>query len=259
VVTPIALQRVKVCLNGGRARGEHPAVPTTPTELAAAAWAAVQAGAEAVHLHPRAADGRESLLANDIGAAVSAVRRSCPGITIGVSTGLWITGGDVWRRSAQVAAWADLSPAQRPDFASVNLSEPGFAELAGELAGAGIGVEAGVWSVADAGRLDAVGSAHWDGWLRVLVEIIDVPAESCIEEASRVLAAVQGSGLDRPVLLHGEGDACWPLIRLAGRLGLTTRIGLEDVVTSPDGEPVRDNADLVTLALREWRTAAWPN
>jgi uncharacterized protein (DUF849 family) len=259
VVTPIALQRLKVCLNGSRDRGEHPAVPTTPTELAAAAWAAVQAGAEAVHVHPRGADGRESLLAADIGAAVSAIRRSCPGITIGVSTGLWITGGDVWRRSAQVAAWADLSPAQRPDFASVNLSEPGFSDLAVDLTEAGIGAEAGVWSVADATALGAVPSPKQDGWLRILVEIINVPAERCIEEASRVLAAVQGSGLDLPVLLHGEGEACWPLIRLAGRLGLTTRIGLEDVITSPDGAPVRDNADLVTLALHEWRTAAWPN
>jgi uncharacterized protein (DUF849 family) len=259
VVTPIVLQRVKVCLNGGRARGERPAVPTTPTELAAAAWAAVQAGAEAVHLHPRGADGRESLLAADIGAAVSAIRRSCPGIAIGVSTGLWITGGDVWRRSAQVAAWADLSPAQRPDFASVNLSEPSFAELAGVLTEAGIGAEAGVWSVTDAAALAAVQAPKGNGWLRVLVEIIDAPAETCIEEASRVLAAVQSSGLDLPVLLHGAGEACWPLLRLAGRLGLTTRIGLEDVTTGPDGEPVRDNADLVTLALREWRAAAWPN
>src|SRR5690348_10235263 len=100
------LQRLQVCLNGSRPRSEHQAVPTTPAELAVAARAAVDAGAEAVHLHPRAAGGSESLLAADVGAAVGAVRRSCPGVPIGVTTGLWITGGDVWRRSAQVAAWS---------------------------------------------------------------------------------------------------------------------------------------------------------
>jgi uncharacterized protein (DUF849 family) len=246
------VQRLKVCLNGSRPRAEHPAVPTTPAELAVAARAAVEAGAEAVHLHPRSANGSESLLATDVGAAVGAVRRSCPGIPIGVSTGLWITGGDVWRRSAQVARWSDLSPAQRPDFASVNLSEPGFGDLAMLLLQAGIGAEAGVWSVTDAGALDEI------PWLRVLVEIGGA-ADSCVDDAALVLAAVADHGLDVPVLLHGENEACWPLVREAARLGLPTRIGLEDVTTGPDGEPVRDNADLVTLALREWRAAAWPN
>jgi uncharacterized protein (DUF849 family) len=69
-------------------------VPITPAELARSAAAAVAAGAEALHLHPRDADGRESLAAADVGAAVAAVRAACPGTQAGVSTGLWITGGD---------------------------------------------------------------------------------------------------------------------------------------------------------------------
>jgi uncharacterized protein (DUF849 family) len=51
VGTPI--ERMKVCLNGGRSRADHPGVRPTPEELAASAAAAVAAGAEAVHLHPR--------------------------------------------------------------------------------------------------------------------------------------------------------------------------------------------------------------
>jgi uncharacterized protein (DUF849 family) len=50
---------MKVCLNRGRGREDHPAVPLTPAELAASAAAAVAAGAEAAHLHPRRADGGE--------------------------------------------------------------------------------------------------------------------------------------------------------------------------------------------------------
>lgn len=249
------VRQITVCLNGNRKRSEHPAIPLTPAELAMSARAAVDAGAEAVHLHPRAADGTESLISAHIGPAVSAVRRSCPGVPIGVSTGLWITSGDVWRRHQQVARWADLSPTQRPDFASVNVSEPGFSHLTTALSQAGIGVEAGVWSVADAHTLGAMGA----GWLRVLVEIVDTPADTCLAEADLILAALATLDLPIPLLLHGEHEACWPLVQQAGRLGLPTRIGLEDVTTGPTGETIRDNAHLVRLALREWHTAAWPN
>src|SRR5215468_7190516 len=85
------VQRMQACLNGGRSQSDHPAVPVTPAELAAAAAEAVAAGAEELHVHPRAVDGTQSVLAADVGAAVAAVRAACPGIPVGVSTGLWIT------------------------------------------------------------------------------------------------------------------------------------------------------------------------
>lgn len=101
------IERLKVCLNGGRSREDHPAVPRAPAELAVSAAGAVDAGAEAVHLHPRGADGGESLLAADVAAAVTAVRQACPGTPVGVFTGVWITGGDptaVRRRTGVLAA-----------------------------------------------------------------------------------------------------------------------------------------------------------
>lgn len=70
-----------------------PPYPVTPAEPAAEAAAAVSARAEAVHLHARGGDGTESVLAGDVGAA-AAVRSACPGTPVGVSTGLWIIGGD---------------------------------------------------------------------------------------------------------------------------------------------------------------------
>jgi uncharacterized protein (DUF849 family) len=235
---------MKVCLNGARAREEHPAVPVDPRELAESAAAAVAAGAEAVHLHARDADGAESLRPNDVAAAVTAVRAACPGVPVGVSTGLWITGGDADRRTATVGTWAYLSAAERPDFASVNVSEPGFADLVTRLVLAGVDVEAGVWSVADAEALAGSG-----GWLRVLVEILDASPEEAPARADAVLAALDRCGVDGPRLLHGENEACWSLVEYAGRLGLPTRIGLEDTTVGPTGEPVDDNAALVRLAL----------
>ncbi len=44
---------MKACLNGDRSRADHPGVPITPEELAREAEAAVEAGARAIHLHPR--------------------------------------------------------------------------------------------------------------------------------------------------------------------------------------------------------------
>lgn len=244
------IERIKVCLNGGRDRGDHPGVPFTPAELAASAVAAVAAGAEAVHMHPRRADGGESLLAADVAAAVTALRLACPAVPVGVSTGLWITGGDPAARHSAVASWERLPAAARPDFASVNLSEPGWAELCAALRSAGIAAEAGIWSVADADQLDTAGQAI--EWLRILVEIIDVPADSAVAAADEILRRLDELNIAAPRLLHGEQAACWQLIAHAGALGLPTRIGLEDSTTGPDGSAVSGNAKLVQLALPIW-------
>src|SRR6201996_5495496 len=109
------INRIKVCLNGGRPQSECAAVPVTPGEVAASAAGAVANGAEAIHVHPRGADGRESLDRAEIGRCVAAVHQACPGVAVGVSTGLWITGGDHAARQAAVDRWAELTGPARPD------------------------------------------------------------------------------------------------------------------------------------------------
>src|ERR1035441_5440905 len=111
------VEQIKACLNGSRGPGDHPAVPVSPAELAVSAAAAVAAGAEAVHLHARGSDGAESVGAADVGAAVAAVRRACPGTPVGVSTGLWITGGDAVARQVAVAGGGGLPRGARAGFA----------------------------------------------------------------------------------------------------------------------------------------------
>jgi uncharacterized protein (DUF849 family) len=261
------IERIKACLNGRRDPSAHPALPVTPRQLAESASAAVAAGAEAVHLHPRGADGRESLRSADVGAAVAAVRAACPGVPAGVTTGLWAAaepggsdaaGGDLAAaaraRQQQVGGWAGLDAAHRPDFASLNLSEEGWQQLATTLADAGIGVEAGVWSVADADRI--AGFAPAGGWLRVMVEVAGVGASEAVGYADEILARLAATAPGVRPLLHGEDESCWPLIAHAGQIGLPTRIGLEDVTAGPAGQPVGGNAELVRLALEFWAAAA---
>ena len=94
------------------------------------------------------------------------------------------------------------------------------------------------------------------GWLRILVEIMRASARAAAAMADEVLGALDGAGVPQPRLLHGEGEACWPLVTHAGRRGLPTRIGLEDTAVRPDGGLARSNAELVGLGLEAWTAAA---
>jgi uncharacterized protein (DUF849 family) len=113
---------IKVCLNGGTTRQQHPSVPRTPGELAADARDAVRAGAGAIHVHPRDASGDETLEPDPVLAAVRAIRSAVPRVPVGVTTGIWAVDGDPARRLELVSGW---SGGDRPDFASVSRSKPG--------------------------------------------------------------------------------------------------------------------------------------
>ena len=128
------------------------------------------------------------------------------------------------------------------------MSEAGWAEVAHTLAAAGIGVEAGVWSVADVRVL--AGTPDLPPLLRVMVEVPGAAGGSAAAQGREIVRSVRESARQAdPLLLHGADAGCWPLIVLAGELGLATRIGLEDTITGPAGEPVGGNAELVRLAL----------
>ncbi|MBN8230026.1 3-keto-5-aminohexanoate cleavage protein [Corallococcus macrosporus] len=238
---------LKACLNGARAAADHPRLPVTPEALARDAAACHAAGAGAFHVHPRAAHGGESLDAADIGVTVSALRHACPGGPVGVSTGAWIL-PDVTARHARVASWKALSANTRPDFASVNLSEPGWESIADALLDAGIGVEAGVWFPEDVPRLVAWPRAG--RCLRILVETQSSQPQAACREAQVLVDLLRATGLQRPLLVHGSEGGAWPVLDWALRHGFDARIGLEDTLTLPDGRPAEDKAALVRGAPR---------
>ena len=235
---------IKACLNGARGRADHPGIPVTPAELADEARAAVAAGAGALHFHPRGADGAETLDPAEIAAAVAAVRSACPGIPVGVTTGLWIVGGDADLRLELIEGWA--AAGARPDFASVNLSEEGNEELADCLRAAGIGVEAGVWSVANVEAL--AGSGFADDLVRVLIEPVEADPEAAVGLAGAMEAALDAAGIYAPRLHHGVGAATWAVLRNAISLGRDIRVGLEDTLELPDGTRAEGNGALVAAA-----------
>ncbi|MFZ0088298.1 MAG: 3-keto-5-aminohexanoate cleavage protein [Solirubrobacteraceae bacterium] len=223
---------VKACLNGGRTRSEHPAVPQTPSELAADAIAVARVGAFAVHVHPRTAGGAQTMNAAACDAAVGAIRAAVPGIPVGLSTSEAIT-RDPFARAAALKTWR-----HPPDFVSVNLSELGWAGIARAAVHAGIGVEAGLATPADAEELARSPFAHQ--LVRALVEV-----DGGANEA-RAVAQLVPDGV--PQLWHGYGHRTWEVVAAAAAAGHDVRVGLEDVLTLPDGDAAASNAELVAAA-----------
>jgi uncharacterized protein (DUF849 family) len=229
---------LKACINGARTPDAHPRLPVTPEQLAEAAVASHQAGAKAVHMHPKSADGVDSLLPDDVAAAVSAVRHAAPGLPLGVTTGFWAL-PDADKRRQAVEAWEVL-----PDFASLNWHEPGSPELAEVLLGKGLGVEVGIFHAEAAASWAASDLAQH--CMRVMIEL---QPDADTELADRLLDQVQAVGSPAPVLLHGLDESFWPLLKHAGVRGVQTRVGLEDTLLLPDGSVAPDNAALVSAAV----------
>jgi uncharacterized protein (DUF849 family) len=224
---------VKACLNGGRTRAEHAAVPLSPAELAADALAVRRAGGFAVHVHPRARSGEQTIDAKACDAAVAAIRAAVPRLPVGVSTSAAID-PDPFARAAAVSTWR-----QKPDFVSVNISELGWAGIARAARHAGIAVEAGLATPAEAEELAASPFVHQV--LRALVEVDGGAAEA------RAIARLIPAGV--PQLWHGYGERTWEVVSAAAAAGIDVRVGLEDVLVLPDGRAAADNAELVAAAI----------
>jgi uncharacterized protein (DUF849 family) len=232
---------IQACLNGRRTRNEHPNIPLTPEQLAREGASATMAGAQSLHVHPRAPDGAETFEPRAHAAAIGALRQACPGIEISVTTGFWVT-GDAKKRLDAIHAWTEL-----PDTASVNISEPGAADLCRVLTDLGIRVEVGIAGVDDARTLIKSGVAPL--CTRVLIEIEGEPS-GAIVEISAIDAQLEGAGIDLPKLEHGYGRATWAILDRAFRLGHDVRIGFEDTLVFADGQPAKTNGELVEACLQ---------
>lgn len=235
---------IQVALNGGTTRAEHAAVPLTPDELAAAARAAQLAGAGAFHVHPRDAAGAQTLEPEYVLASVAAVRAAA-GLPVGVTTGIWTVDGDVRRRLELVAGWTG---ADRPDYASINMNEPGIEALADLLTSLGIEIEAGVWTAEDARVLGASGFRDRIRW--VLMEPEEEIPAAAVSSAAAAAAELARLGIAARQVRHGYGTATWDVLRAALADGQDIRIGLEDTTVLPDGKVAAGNGDLAAAAAR---------
>jgi uncharacterized protein (DUF849 family) len=239
---------LKAAINGGRSKAEHPAVPVSPEEQARAIVECLKAGANAIHLHVRAAletgtvvFGKESLFAEDVAQLMTVVRAAAGKAAIGVSTGAWILAEP--ERFRAISAWTI-----QPDFASVNFSEAGAAQLARLFLSRDVGIEAGLIDFDSAQML--VESRLAPDCLRILLE----PQEQEMSDALQTVRAIEDvlsdGGKLPPLLLHGTEATTWPMLDEAITRGYGVRIGLEDTLLMPDGRVAKDNIELVTEVIR---------
>jgi uncharacterized protein (DUF849 family) len=231
---------LEAALNGSRSPEEHPAIPRTPAELAVAARLAVDAGAEVLHLHPYDPDGQETFESSVCVAALKAVRYECPGIPVSLTTSAGVE-PDPTRRLELISAWLQL-----PDLVTANQGEEGILELCDHLIGRGVGIEAGLLSLADAEAFVRSGIA--ERCVRVLIEPLDSDVDAALAEAAAMESVLSEAGIGLEQVHHGDGIASWAVSARGLARGHGMRTGLEDTIFLPDGALAADNADLVRTA-----------
>jgi len=114
------------------------------------------------------------------------------------------------------------------------------------LLGLGVAVEAGLATPQDAQRLLALGLAG--RCLRLLIEPAEQALDAALSTTAAIVAVLDQAGERSPRLLHGYDATTWPLLDAACQREYALRIGLEDTLTLPNGQPARDNAQLVATA-----------
>ena len=226
----------------------HPAAPRTPAAIAEAARAAVDAGAESVHVHAFDDAGRETLEGAACARVLRAIRARCAATPISLTTSAAIV-ADPGERFRTIEAWEEL-----PDLVTANQGEPGIVDLCELLLSRGVGIEAGLLTSEDARVFVRSGLAG--RCRRVLIEPLDADPDAALHHAARMEDIVVSAGITLEQVHHGYGPACWAVNRRGLDRGHGIRTGLEDITLLPDGSSARDNADLVAAAMRLIRARA---
>jgi uncharacterized protein (DUF849 family) len=225
---------LQAALNGDRV---HPSAPRSSDAIAVAAREAVNEGAQSVHVHAFDDEGRETLGGVACAKVLKAIQAACPGIPISLTTSATIVANPAQRFSV-IEAWSEM-----PDLVTANQGESGIVELCELLLSRGVGIEAGLLTAEDAKAFVRSGLA--DRCRRVLIEPLDED-----QDAAAMEDIVVRAGIKLEQVHHGYGMACWKVNQRALERGHGIRTGLEDITILPDGQPARDNADLVRAAMR---------
>ena len=233
---------LKAAINGIRKKSVHPNIPVTDSEILNDIKSSLKAGADAIHFHVRDKEGNESLFTEDLNRIFSLLRKELPDAKLGISTGEWIL-PDSKKRIEVIKSWEML-----PDFVSVNFDEEAAEEISEILIGKNIGVEAGISFPDEAEKF--VKSKIAERCLRILIEPIEQDITEAEKNINEVELILNKSNNSIPRLLHGFDKIVWDLIKISVNRGYSTRVGLEDTLTLPDGKIAKSNAELVKETLK---------
>jgi len=242
--------------NGARrGKGDHPALPISPAELAACAAELVDAGVSVLHLHVRDAEGRHTLDPGRYREAIRAIRHA-----VGSSLVLQATTEAVGRYTSeeQMACVRELEP-EAVSLALRELcpdesSEVDAAKFFEWLNRERIWPQYIVYTPEELRRFDA---------LRRRGLFAD-EAPFCLFVLGRYSERLEGNPADLDDMLRAAdctrfpwAVCCFGRLELEAMLAATragghVRIGFENNLVLSDGRPARNNAELV----RQYRDAA---
>jgi uncharacterized protein (DUF849 family) len=240
---------IAVAPNGGRkTRADHPALPLTPAELAAAAAECLEAGAAMIHVHVRDGDGRHLLDADAYRAATAAIREA-----VGDRLVVQITSEalGVYKPEEQMRVVRETRPeavslALR-EYLGVGGEEKAFADFLAWLAREKAMPQVILYDAEDARRLDWLRSKGALPWNDVPVLYVLGRYTKTQQSAPADLLPFLAPGEPRfgpwMVCAFGRDEAA--CVSTAALLGGHVRVGFENNLLLPDGSTARTNADLV--------------
>lgn len=253
----MAQYRLMVAPNGARrGRGDHPQLPITDEQLAQTAAACFAAGAQALHLHVRDAQGRHSLDVGRYRAAMEAVRDRVPGMEIQITT----ESAGIYDTAAQVACLEAL----RPAAASVSVREMTRDETQAARAYA-LCSEAGTQvqhilygpdciAQLRAGFRDGTVPLQMRDAIFVLGQY-SPPVLAQPSDLAGFLSATADLDLTWSACAFGRHERACLLAAIAA--GGDVRIGFENNIETPDGEQLADNAASVAGFVQAARDAGY--
>jgi uncharacterized protein (DUF849 family) len=242
-------------------RGQCPAIPYTPEEIATEAAAAREAGAAVAHIHARTDDGAPTFSTERYRAIHEAVRERTD-ILINLSTGAVET---------PIEERIDYVRAVEPDMAALNMGSMNYAkysdsresfvfdmvfenpfaeieQLLEAMIEAGVTPELECFDTGHVGNArpfrerGLLGEAPQFSLIMGVLGGIPATVENLAHQVRQLPEAAtwQVIGISRDQ---------WPLVGAALSMGGNVRVGLEDNFYTPDGEMAESNADLVAAAV----------
>lgn len=240
---------IAVAPNGGRkTKADHPALPSTPAELAATAAGCLEAGAAMIHVHVRRPDGGHLLDAGAYRAATAAIRDA-----VGDRLVVQITSEalGIYRPDEQMRVVRET----RPEAVSLALreylgdgsDEKAFAEFLAWLAREKVMPQIILYDAEDARRLDALRNKGALPWNQVPVLYVLGRYTTTQQSAPADLLPFLSPGEPRfgpwMVCAFGRDEAA--CVSTGALLGGHVRVGFENNMLLPDGFVAASNADLV--------------
>nr|WP_281500875.1 3-keto-5-aminohexanoate cleavage protein [Kordiimonas marina] len=244
-----------VAPNGARrTKADHTALPMGPAELAACAREVLDAGASIFHLHVRDDNGAHTLDTGRYREAINAIRGE-----VGSGLILQVTSEAVgqYGPAAQMAMVRDL----RPEAVSVALRElvPGIDATDAQRAffdwmrEAGIFYQVILYDAVDLARFDDLLDEGFFGDLTPFVLFVAGRYGQEAAEPGNNFEYFRGraGALSFPWAVCAFGAQEYDAVLFAARQGGHVRVGFENNLWRPDGEPVSNNAELVHEARRQ--------